>query len=52
MIGRREQRGSGISVLGARHDDDDYLINIFFCKVCKLVLGYVSLQKFIQAKTL
>ena len=23
MIGRREERGSGISVLAARHDDDD-----------------------------
>ena len=23
MIGRREERGSGISMLAARHDDDD-----------------------------
>ena len=23
MIGRREERGPGISVLAARHDDDD-----------------------------
>ena len=27
MIGRRGERGSGISVLAARHDDDDDLFN-------------------------
>ena len=29
MIGRRGERGSGISVLAARHDDDDYFILLF-----------------------
>ena len=28
MIGRRGERGSGISVLAARHDDDIFLIPI------------------------
>ena len=27
MIGRSGERGSGISVLAARHDDDDEMIN-------------------------
>ena len=26
MIGRRGERGSGISVLAARHDDDDFIV--------------------------
>ena len=29
MIGRSGERGSGISVLAARHDDDDISINIY-----------------------
>ena len=28
MIGRRRERGSGISVLAARHDDEDELPNM------------------------
>ncbi len=27
MIGRRGERGSGISMLAARHDDDDIYVN-------------------------
>ena len=41
MIGRSGERGSGISVLAARHDDDDYdcflryvLYNIWVCRSC------------------
>ena len=26
MIGRRGERGSGISVLATRHDDDDFIV--------------------------
>ena len=45
MIGRRGERGSGISVLAARHDDDDdhfkhvrvssdsMLANVFDCHI-------------------
>ena len=33
MIGRRGERGSGISVLVTRHDDDDDDIYIYVC-VC------------------
>ena len=28
MIGRRGERGSGISVLTARHDDDDSFVDL------------------------
>ena len=34
MIGRSGERGSGISMLTARHDDDD-----FFCEVQKKARG-------------
>ena len=30
MIGRSGERGSGISVLAARHDDDDKYIYIYY----------------------
>ena len=30
MIGRRGERGSGISVLDARHDDDDDDVKFLF----------------------
>ena len=37
MIGRNGERGSGISALAARHDDDDdtYTEFRFFSLVCK-----------------
>ena len=39
MIGRRGERGSGISVLAARHDDDIYAHTRTMC-VCKISITY------------
>ena len=36
MIGRSGERGSGISVLAARHDDDDDEIDIFYVRKSSL----------------
>ena len=47
MIGRRGERGSGISVLAARHDDDDvYRLNLFK----EIIIDFNhSLRKLLQA---
>ena len=34
MIGRSEERGSGISMLAARHDDDD--MGVVICEIIDL----------------
>ena len=43
MIGRNGERGSGISVPAARHDDDDIYIYIYIY-ICMYVCMYVCLR--------
>ena len=44
MIGRRRERGSGISVLAARHDDDDTQLNSFnYCYLTLEILFNINL---------
>ena len=52
MIGRSGERGSGISVLAAQHDDDDdglFEIELFIC--IKMDLALNNLQRLICHKT-
>ena len=42
-IGRSGERGSGISVLSARHDDDFYFILLFIMSRCQLGFPWLSL---------
>ena len=46
MIGRHVKRGSGISVLAARHDDDNDIYIYDLKKLTKPLFGY---HKFILA---
>ena len=46
MIGRNGERGSGISALAARHDDDDIYIYIYiYIYIC--VVSSISLLTFL-----
>ena len=40
MIGRNGERGSGISVLAARHDDDDDDVRIYYVRQWSRRLGF------------
>ena len=50
MIGRRGERGSGISVLAARHDDDDMIAtmsnfrydHVISCK--RIIMSYTCMS--------
>ena len=50
MIGRSGERGSGISMLAARHDDDDDLLNLLHLLnllnlLERFVIAFVPLPK-------
>ena len=49
MIGRSGERGSGISVQPARHDDDDDFIKIFYLTVLNCSVVHES-DKFCKIK--
>ncbi len=47
MIGRNGERGSGISALAARHDDDDDKRNVFVSYLLLSFLVYNSFWDFL-----
>ena len=50
MIGRSGKRGSGISMLVARHDDDDdiYIVNVGITSLCRIhIYIYIYIYMYI-----